>query len=313
MLWTQLSRALALGLIFASFAVNGAQITANLEPDPNNPQFGRLNQLDTTACRDANGNQIDGTQACGPTAAVNSFQFLENRYPDIYGGRLISQDTSDQNQNWIITGNLLGAIMECSCSNGTNITNFIQGKQTYIESKVPGQTVYMHQDVFALGDIGMSKRQGAPSFAFLLQELQLGEDVELLISYHDDQDYQDDNSTAGAINDRPFDANANVDFYGGHFVTMTGLSLTDTNNNGNFDVGEALRLMFIDPGTGAPGSANAFLNGFGFDTDYGSGAIIQGASISAIVSESPVPEPETMALLVVGLLGLAGVKARRAA
>src|SRR5262245_35686701 len=44
-------------------------------------QFGTLKQTDVTGCE----NNPTGTLACGPTAAVNSFVFLENVYPTIYG------------------------------------------------------------------------------------------------------------------------------------------------------------------------------------------------------------------------------------
>lgn len=310
MLGTRLLGGLAAAVLGALVSAQAAEIKVDQGPS----NFGMLNQLDTTACKDANGDQIDGTQACGPTAAVNSFQFLENRYPDIYGGKLIQQVTSDTYQNWKFTANDLGALMECSCAGGTDITNFIQAKQDYIDAKAgDGKSVFKHQDIFNLGDIDKSKSKGNPTFDFLLMELLHGEDVELLVSYHDDHDYADDTNPQGKSDDHDLDQDADVDSYGGHFLTMTGLTLDDGNNNGKFDAGEALKLHFIDPGTGAPGSADAFLNGFGFDTNYGAGGIVIGASISAIVSESPIPEPETVALLLVCVVGLAAFKARRPA
>ena len=284
MLRIRLLGALVVALMTAA-AGQAAQINVNEGPG----NFGTLKQTDTQACEG-----IDGTQACGPTAAVNSFVFLENRYQNIYGGKLLQHVTNDAHANQVITANELGAadFMDCTCNGGTNIDRFITGKRDYIDLTMgPGITVFMHQDVFNLGDLGASKSKGQPSLAFLLQELQHGEDVEILVSYHDAQGYKD----------------AQGNFFGGHYLTMTGLMWTDADDSGGLNAGDALKLNFIDPLTGAPGSANAFANGFGFDTDYGGGA-----SISAIVSESPVPEPETLALLLVGLLGLAGLKARRA-
>lgn len=314
MLTTRLIGGLTAALFSGFVSVYAAEIKVDLGP----ANFGMLDQDNTTACKDATGAQIDGSQACGPTAAVNSFQFLENRYPDIYGGKLIPRNTSNLETDWISTANTLGtaAYMDCACNGGTDITKFIQGKQDYIDEKAgDGKSVFKHQDVFMLGDIDKSKSRGRPSFDFLLMELMHGEDVELLVSYHDTFDFADDNNPIGPPgnhnNDRIADADTMADSYGGHFLTMTGLTLNDANNNGTFDMGEALKLFFIDPGTGMAGSADAFLNSFGFDTNYGFGGPITGASISAIVSESPIPEPETVALFIVCLVGFAGFKARR--
>jgi hypothetical protein len=257
--------------------------------------FGNLKQTDTTAC-----SGIDGTQACGPTAAVNSFVFLQNRYPGIYDNSLIQNGPaiipfSQAYSNLITTANVLGGaqFMNCTCDGGTGISNFITGKMNYINQQVgAGKTVFPFETVFNLTPSDTT----LPNFGFLLSELLTNEDVELLVSYHDANGFK--NPTNGK-------------FYGGHYVTMTGLTLNDANNNGKFDPGEALTLNFIDPGTGLPGTANGLLDPFGFDTTYGAGGVITGASISGIVAESPVPEPGTLILLFSGLVGLGLLQRRR--
>jgi hypothetical protein len=248
--------------------------------------FGTLNQNNTNGCSSVK----DGNQACGPTAATNSFTFLQNAYGYIYGNNLI--DTSPAN-----TANMLSGAnyMMCqACNGGTRIDNFVSGKMNWIENHLPGKTVYEVQTVFPA--LKIPGDQGPPTFAFLLAQLQAGEDTELFVSYHDANGYQ--------IPGMP------GKFYGGHYVTMTGLVWNDANSNGMLDAGDTLTLNFIDPATGAAGSATGSLDAFGFDTNYGAGGAVTGASISGIVSESPVPEPATYLIMTAGLIGLALVRRR---
>jgi hypothetical protein len=73
-------------LCFASLAVAGP-ITYNPQLDPMDKLFGHLNQHDT----------ICGAMGCGPTAALNSLVFLQNKYPTTYGTDLVPAVTTDLN------------------------------------------------------------------------------------------------------------------------------------------------------------------------------------------------------------------------
>jgi hypothetical protein len=144
--------------------------------------FGHLNQNDPALAGVCAAGGV--SYACGPVAATNSFVFLQNRYPTIYDNLLTGG-------NLVNTATTLGsdAFMMCSaCTGGTLLSNFITGKQKYIESKVPGLTTYA-----SLLN---------PGFPFLLGELQQNEDVELLLGFYD------------AMNNR----------VGGHYVTLYGVS-----------------------------------------------------------------------------------------
>jgi hypothetical protein len=59
-----------------------------------NARFGNLNQNDVDACKDASGQSF----SCGAVAVVNSFAFLQRRYPQVYDERLIP----DLNGNHLI-------------------------------------------------------------------------------------------------------------------------------------------------------------------------------------------------------------------
>jgi hypothetical protein len=48
-------------------------------------KYGTLDQNTVEACKDAAGKSF----SCGPTAAVNSFVFLQNMYPHIYDQQLV--------------------------------------------------------------------------------------------------------------------------------------------------------------------------------------------------------------------------------
>jgi hypothetical protein len=133
-------------------------------------KFGHVSQNATAlmgVCAAANGLNY----ACGPVAAVNSFVFLQNTYPDIY-------------DNSLTNGNNVGTVMSLAmpnfmncvaCNGGTTIANFISGKKKWIEQQVPGKTAY-------------SDMQN-PTPAYILGQLKAfngkGEDVELLIGFYD--------------------------------------------------------------------------------------------------------------------------------
>jgi hypothetical protein len=130
-----------------------------------------------------------------------------------------------------------------------------------------------------------------PAFGFLFQELQHGEDVELLLGFYGTQ-------AQGRL--------------GGHYVTLTGLSWTDVNMDDVIDAGEGATMTFIDPDTGQPGTrALSTVGGF-LRTSYGVGGDTLNTFIEAAVSESPVPHPGALFLLILGAAARA-MRARRRA
>jgi hypothetical protein len=238
--------------------------------------FGHLNQADVTGCPPA--------VACGPTAAANSFGWLQQRYPTVYGMRLVpdinTSGTLDSPDLAAVANTLSGPnLMNCSeCSGGTFIDEFIYGKTAYIEQVAPGRTQYAAQDPFAWdvtrGGVAQPRpgyiQPVNPTFGFLFNELLAGEDVEILI---------------------------NGDF--NHYLTLTSLEWDDVLLSGTMD--------YIDPATGAHGVSNISQVGNFINTDYGGGS----SNIVAAVSESPVPEPATILLLGSMLLGFGIVLRRR--
>ena len=248
---------LTLCLASQAFAFN-----IQLSPD----RFGHLIQSDVPNC---------GAVACGPTAAVNSFVFLENQYPSIYDHLLVP----DTNGNRIVdyaemvsTASILSGpqYMNTTFPSGTFSDRFISGQQGWIETQAPGRTIY---------------NQFNPNVPLLAAELTDHEDVELLIGFYNSQGSRT----------------------GGHYITVTGLSWTDANHNNIVDLSDAATIAFIDPGNGSNTVSSLFQASPDalFQMGYGGGAKIEiGFSVS------PIPEPSTWLLFVSGLFVLVSLKKR---
>jgi hypothetical protein len=252
------------------------------------PVYGDLKQSDVPGCE---------AIACGPVAAVNSFVFLQTKYPAIYGAALVGLD-GDQPPplHWeILAAEILGGsqYMGTCCSIGTPIEKFIMGKQGYIEDHIPGVTSYMAQidipwrpDKAGSPDHPVDKPDyvqdsTSPTLGFLRQEITDGEDVELLLV---------NGSTS-------------------HYVTLVSVGPQEDG------VGD---MNFVDPITGKtiPDGATYQIikQGFGSHlnvtyTDPGTNSEIT-AVIAGAVSESPVPEPSTAILGLLGVLSLVGAMRR---
>jgi len=261
----------------------------------NQQLYGTLNQ-----------NQIPngGQYMCGPTAAVNSFVYLEKAYPATYGRSLVPDtiangvydlqeliaaaqtvaSPANMNTKAVLQGGGGGA--------GTWDDMFIFGKRNYIEANLPNQTVYAAQlksqwawlgnpprpadEVPGIAKPAWVQDQTQPDGIFLYNELNDCEDVEILI----------------------------VDGDFGHYLTVTGLVWNDVNNDLLIQGAENATLHYIDPATGLAavspiGGQN--VAGDPVRINYG---LYPMAELVMTVSESPIPEPATLSLLVVGGAGL---------
>lgn len=230
--------------------------------DPND--FGRLDQSKITKC---------SSVACGAAAAVNSFVFLQKKYPDTYDTKFVPDG------DLVKTADMLTDLMNIPNTSGATPEGFILGKQKYIERQVPGKTTYAAQMSEGWTPArGMQpdyvKDATNPSIAFLFAQLTAKEDVEVLVTFRDG---------------------------GGHALTVTGLTWNPDSLSGE--------LRYIDPDGGKPGSSNIRQPGAGrlISIEYPGHPGIN--TIMVAVSESPVPEPSTLTLC--GIVAFGVIACRR--
>jgi len=226
-----------------------------------------------------------GSVACAPTAAVNSFVYLENKYPGIYDDWLVPG--SDYQAMVSAARTLALNYMNTSLPSGTTAEDFLLGKMKFIENALPGWTRYEAQ---LAGTWDSTNFYGEdkpgwveltyPTWEFLFLELEACEDVEIGLAY---------------------------DAGGGHALTLTSFHWTDDGTPFVIDLGEAY-IDFIDPLTGAYGTANIWQTSLDGPilTSYGGGA-----TITMAVSESPIPEPLTMLCVFASVAGVGAYIRRR--
>jgi hypothetical protein len=267
---------LALGLLTAVAQASSYDI----DKDPNHTLYGDLWQ-NSAEMQQALGAPL-AAMYCGPVAVTNSFRYLENQYPSVYGQNLTGGDL-------VATAIGLGGLMGTNVTVGTYWDDLIWYKMMDLESKVPGKTRYEAQHMpgwdWSIWDDPNADKPDwvvpvVPTWQFLWNELVSCEDVELLMNWTD----------------------------GGHFVTVKSFHWNDADNDGVIDLGEDATFDYIDPWTGTIGVSRIWQSASGaiLQTDY-----IAGAEITMVVSESPIPEPTTVLLLGLGVLGLAAVARRR--
>ena len=268
-------------------------LSYDIDKDPTHDLYGWLNQ-----------NHIPGVGGvmCGPTAAVNSFVYLENKYPNIYNSSLIPAQAVDQDgdgdvdfyDDMIAVALTLGGagFMKTIANNTTWHDDFIYGKYLYLEQQVPNVTIYEAEDHWPWGNHANPPPVPKPNWVinqfptwqFLWDELNDCEDVELLFSWYD----------------------------GGHYVTLKSFHWVDANGNMIIDAVENAWIDFIDPCTGANNIASIWNAWTGNEWKLEGVYDSYDMEITMAVSESPIPLPPA-AWFGLALLGGLVATRRRAA
>lgn len=182
-----------------------------------------------------------GSMACCPTAAINSFTFLQNKYPLVYETSLASKPPTSSDVQAIAGPSFMNTSIA-----GTSDPLVFWGRYLYIESRSPFQTHYacqvsmrhgqpMHGDTDDAAwpinrplPIYLENAPGpvaVPTWQFLFQNLQQGSDVGVGITF-----LKADGSASNS----------------GHCLTLNSFSFDDKNNNGIIDKGEG-KVSFVDP------------------------------------------------------------------
>ena len=260
------NKTLVLALAILSASTGGGWAAINTVDETTIAAFGTLNQANVGANGNGGVNNF-----CAPTATMDSFIWLANAYPSIYGNSLMGGQGS-----WLGAAQLLAGplYMNTDVNNGTTEGNWVNGKMNYINTYAPGTTIFAGMDSDNTVNRPAWDLNANPTVNFLLQELRAGEDVELGID-----------PTTGV----------------GHVLTLTGLTWNDADNNGGFNLGDTLTLNTIDP-------ANPLVNTL-LTLNPGNPMTVSGGAynnylLTGALAES-IPEPTSFGLMMLGgLLGL---------
>jgi len=224
----------------------------------------------------------NGVSCCCPTATINSFRYLEQKYPFLYDTNLTKGDIvgarDDLAYGW---AERAGSGMGCPSS----YKDIWQNKLWYIEDFAPNTTVF--SGMVNTNVAGWYRAEdlvgGAyPTWDYLWEELGKCEDVEIGIQPVVTGD--------------------------GHCLTLTSLKFSDDNDNGVWDTTEARKIDYLDP--------NNPTQLFEADLSVGAGGRLeftwhnggyngpQLVYIDLAYAESPIPEPGMFLMLGMGILGL---------
>jgi hypothetical protein len=167
--------------------------------------------------------------------------------------------------------------------------HYFRGTYDYVERQAAGKTIYQGEaNSGSSFPPWVSVQTGYPTWDFLYSHLQQSKAVMI---------FWEDNTLTPTYK---------------HYMSLAGMSFTDTNNNGRFDPGEAATITYIDPKDGATYSNIAVSqnsSGLLHFTYQNNTYNWYNGDAQIVMAESfgPVPLPGTMLLLGSGLLGLAGL------
>lgn len=265
--------------VFAAPVVHSVQIPANL--------YGHFDQNDEDV--------ISGPVACGPTSTANSFAYLQTRYGQ-YGVTGIYDESHP-----FETINTLSTYMNLG-PGGVSPEGLVNGKTQYLHDKGMDGKISVESQI----DPAFHNGGTTPTWQFLLEQLEKGQDVEVGFLWWNPAA----NGGAGG-------------YSGGHVVTATGFSFTDDDGDDAIDSGESASMTFIDPWGGIDITGTITMAGNYLRLGYSGGAAgdttptnnddnptnAASGDIQFIAAESFVPEPSTLALLLCA--GLPMISRRR--
>jgi len=209
---------------------------------------------------------------CFAASAINSFIFLENQYPAVYGNKLTPNvvgakpnqtDPKDATNFATMTGPVT--------ANTAGYNKFLAAKNAWINKFAPGTTSIISEYV------GSASNNSVPTFDFLAGEIQKKEDVEMFV--------------VGAGVAHAIDL---VSVSCGPPFNVCGMRYQDPNDP-----------TTLQPFTQFTAGAGGALEFFGLPGFAGSPFTIQAA-----FSESPVPELSTWLLIGLGFGVLAAARTR---
>lgn len=246
----------------------------SLSPD----KFGHVDQKDTDS----------GPVGCGPTAAANGLQYLQNANPETFSGR----NSLVPGGNLIDVANTLTAGMLTSENSGTKIEYFVDGLQKYLDAKAPGLVEVHGMLNNAWGWEGGTPsgivENSPPTLQWLYEQLALGQAVFLKVGAYETT----------------------------HYLTLTGITFDDA-AKGQMHVvdpwGGKDRTINIE-GLEANGDKKLIDTDYTYDgkaADYVFDAIAVSPKKMPPPFPPPVPEPETYSMMLVGLGALGTIVRRR--
>jgi hypothetical protein len=234
--------------------------------------------------------------SCLSTSMANSFRFLDMHYSTTYDSKLTGKTDADLaaardklRDGYTLPDGTKRSGTGCPSSK-FSFKQIWEAKVDYIGDFAPKTTVFAGmqkidtitgKDLDTTGwKLGDKITKANPSFEFLLSELEHREDIEF------------------GWRGGGFD----------HEMTLTSIHLDDKNDNRKLDAGEEAWIDYIDPAKPTKtfkGLGLKLKDGFlTFTYDNGTKKIEE-VQIYSVYSESPIPEPTTVALLAVGIAALA--------